>query len=285
MAKLSLISLDSLSFKFCKVSLMPNPKDFVEALKKYFKDNTPKATLLSQEKLNALKEKYNYDIIQDNQNLTSFYIKTRGESTYDKFDINLTDYITNYARDESYESYTLRRIHNAIEERNTRMRGKSLEIQERDTRDTERKGEIADRDFRDTKADTRARRGNFRDSEAEQRARRAAALSAAMGERGLPREALEYLLKRSHIQDDRKPTIAQILKAYRVDTTQEPQTQSTLESKLDSKSHFAEYQRQEALKAYGAQNTESNSTQELDSTPAQSQNTPTKTYTPTKRKR
>ncbi len=271
MAKLSLISLDSLSFRFFKVSLMPNPKDFIEALKKYFKDDTPKATLLSQEKLNTLKEKYNYDIIQDNQNLTSFYIKARGESTYDKFDINLTDYITNYARDESYESYTLRRLYGAVEERNTRMRGKSLEIQERDTRDTERKGEIADRDFRD--------------SEAEQRARRAAALSAAMGERGLPREALEYLLKRSHIQDDRKPTIAQILKAYRVDTTQEPQIQSTLESKLDSKSHFAEYQRQEALKAYGAQNTESNSTQELDSTPAQSQNTPTKTYTPTKRRR
>ena len=278
MAKLSLISLDSLSFKFCKVSLMPNPKDFVEALKKYFKDDTPKATLLSQEKLNALKEKYNYDIIQDNQNLTSFYIKARGESTYDKFDINLTDYITNYARDESYESYTLRRIHSAIKERdNKNRRGdfrdtqREKEIAERDTRDTERKGEIAERDFRD--------------SEAEQRARRAAALSAAMGERGLPREALEYLLKRSHIQDDRKPTIAQILKAYRVDTTQEPQTQSTLESRLDSKPHFAEYQRQEALKAYGAQNTESNSTQELDSTPAQSQNTPTKTYTPTKRRR
>lgn len=243
---------------------MPNPKDFIEALKKYFKDNTPKATLLSQEKINALKEKYNYDIIQDNQNLTSFYIKTRGESTYDKFDINLTDYITNYARDESYESYTLRRLYGAVEERDNKNR-------RRDFRDTEREKEIAERDFRD--------------SEAEQRARRAAALSAAMGERGLPREALEYLLKRSHIQDDRKPTIAQILKAYRVDTTQEPQTQSTLESKLDSKSHFAEYQRQEALKVYGAQNTESNSTQELDSTPAQSQNTPTKTYTPTKRRR
>ncbi|MGI0405889.1 hypothetical protein ACRE1U_01000 [Helicobacter himalayensis] len=234
---------------------MPNPKDFIEALKKCFEDDTPKATLLSQEKINTLKEKYNYDIIQDNQNLTSFYIKARGESTYDKLDINLTDYITNYARDESYESYTLRRIHSAIEER--------------DTRDTDRKGEIADR--------------NFRDTEAEQRARRAAALSAAMGERGLPREALELLLKRSHIQDDRKPTIAQVLKVYGVDT--HIPTQQQTETKLDSKPHLAEYQRQEALKAYGTQNTESNSTQELDSTPAQSQNTPTKTHKPTKRRR
>ncbi len=162
-----------------------------------------------------------------------------------------------------YEDYMaqLRRETRECVERALKYRKETQEIRK----------EIADRDFRD--------------SEAEQRARRAAALSAAMGERGLPREALEYLLKRSHIQDDRKPTIAQILKAYRVDTTQEPQIQSTLESKLDSKSHFAEYQRQEALKAYGAQNTESNSTQELDSTPAQSQNTPTKTYTPTKRRR
>lgn len=152
---------------------MPNPKDFVEALKKYFKDDTPKATLLSQEKLNALKEKYNYDIIQDNQNLTSFYIKARGESTYDKFDINLTDYITNYARDESYESYTLRRIHSAIKERdNKNRRGdfrdtqREKEIAERDTRDTERKGEIAERDFRDSEAEQRARRAAALKSEA-----------------------------------------------------------------------------------------------------------------------
>lgn len=247
---------------------MPNPKDFIEVLKKYFKDNTPKATLLPQEKLNTLREKYNYDIIQDNQNLTSFYIKARGESTYDKIDINLTDYTTNYARDESYESYTLRRIHCAIKERDTRMRGESLEIQERNTRNTQREGEIAERDTRD--------------SEAEQRARRINRLS-----RILPVQTIIEIRNSTH-KDDKTQRLQEALKAYNITPPiQKPQIESALESKLDSKPHLTEYQRQEALKAYGAQNTESHSTQELDSTPTQSQNTPTKTQThkPTKRRR
>ncbi|WP_334088861.1 PBECR2 nuclease fold domain-containing protein [Helicobacter typhlonius] len=199
---------------------MPNPKDFIEALKKYFKDDTPKATLLSQEKLNTLKEKYNYDIIQDNQNLTSFYIKARGESTYDKFDINLTDYITNYARDESYESYTLRRLYGAVEERdNKNRRG--------DFRDTQREKEIADRD-------TRTRRIN------------------RLG-RILPIQTIIEIRNSTH-KDNKTQRLQEALKAYGITPpTQEPQIQSTLESKLDSKPHFAEYQRQEALKVYGAQ--------------------------------